>query len=72
MTKYDDGNDDVDNDGNEYINNNDNAAARSGSNGTIFDPIMMPRSCLSLVEEDRAMTDMVLWPWKTMYLRFVL
>ena len=52
MTKQDDGDDDGANDGNEDKNDNNNAAAGSGSDGPIFDPITTPRSRLILAEEE--------------------
>ena len=56
MTNHDNGDDDGDNDGNEDGNNNDNAAHGSISDFPIFDLIVMPRSRLSLAEEDWATT----------------
>ena len=44
MTKYDGRDEDRDNDGNKYGNNDANDTAGSGYDGTIFDPITMPRS----------------------------
>ena len=69
MTKYDSGDDCGDNEGNEHGNDDDSAVAGSLSNGTIFDPITTPRSCLGLIEEDQAMPEMALRPWRTIYLR---
>ena len=42
MTKYNDGYDGGDNDVNKDGNNDNNAAAGSGSDGPIFDPIRVP------------------------------
>ena len=56
MKKYDDRDDDGDNNLNEDGNNDNNSAARSGSDGPIFDPITTPWLRLGLAEEDRAMT----------------
>ena len=52
--KYNCGDDDGDNDINEDGNDDDNAAAGSESDGPIFNPITVPRSCLGLAEEYRA------------------
>ena len=69
MRKYDDGDNDGDNDGNEDGNDDDNAAAGSGSDGPIFDPISTPHSRLGFAEEDRATKATELRPRRTMYLR---
>ena len=67
--KYDDGYDDGDNDVHEGGNNDGNAAARSGSDGPIFDLIMTSWSGLSIVEKDWSSMVMELQPLRTMYLR---
>ena len=47
-------------DGNKDRNNDENAASGSGSDGPIFDPIMMPRSCgRSLVDNGNGNEDAV-------------
>ena len=68
MKKYDELDDNEDNDGNENGNDNDNAADGSGSDCQIFYPITMPRSCLSLVEEDWETTVMAIRPRHIVYL----
>ena len=72
MTKYDNRYDNRDNFGNKYRKYYDNAAARSGSDVTIFDPITTPWSCLGLAEEYQATMATVLRPRHTMYLRVVI
>ena len=69
MTNHDVGDDDRDNGKNEDGNNGDNAASGSGSDGPIFDPIVINWSCLGIAEDDRDMTTMVLRPRNHMYLR---
>ena len=68
MTKYYDGDDDGDNDGDQDGKKYDNAASRSGYNGTISNPITTPRSRLGIIEEDRATIPTALQPWRTTYL----
>ena len=64
MNKYNDVDDNRDNYINEDEEDIDNYAAVSGSDGPIFNPIIMPRSQLSLAEGDRKMA--ALWPLHTM------
>ena len=52
MKNHDDGDDGVDNDGNEDKNDDNNSASISGSNGPIFDPIVIHWSRTGLAEED--------------------
>ena len=68
INKYNNRYDDRYNGVNEDGNDNDNAAARSGSDGPIFDPITTPQSRLGLAEEDWATTTIVLHMWCSMYL----
>ena len=60
---------DVDNNRNEDGNDDNNAASGSESDGPIFDPIVRPRSCLGISEEDWATTTTSLQPQRHVYLR---
>ena len=68
MTNHYNEDDNGDNNGNEDENDDDNATFGSGSDGPIFDPIVMPRSCLGLAEEYRVTMATDLWLWFHMYL----
>ena len=70
MTKYDNRYNNRDNFGNKYRKYYDNAAARSGSDVTIFDPITTPWSHLGIVEEYRVTTPTTMQLRHCMYLRF--
>ena len=61
MAEYDGGDDDGDNDRNEVRNDDDNATARSGSDGPIFDMITTPRLGLGLTGQDQATDATFLW-----------
>ena len=70
ITKYDDRDENVDNDKNRDKNDDENAAAGSGSDGLIFNPIMTTWSCGGgSGNDDKGAVATELRPWPTMYIR---